>query len=89
MKDVLFALLHLIVIAAKLCGSGGVRAVMAENLLLKQQLIVLRRGRQRAPKLRRSDRLLLTANSKPTGPEVWPGSHLPFSDNPERFVVER
>ena len=49
MNDVLLALLHLTVMAAKLCGSGGVRAVMAENLLLKQQLIVLRRGRQRAP----------------------------------------
>jgi transposase InsO family protein len=31
---------------------------MAENLLLKQQLIVLRRARQRAPNLKRSDRLL-------------------------------
>jgi hypothetical protein len=29
--------------AAKRCGPGGVRSVMAENLLLKQQLIVLRR----------------------------------------------
>src|SRR5262249_32706545 len=37
MKDVLFALLHLTVMAAKLCGPGGVRTVMAENLLLKQQ----------------------------------------------------
>jgi hypothetical protein len=27
-------------VSAKLCGSGGVRAVIAENLLLKQQLIV-------------------------------------------------
>ena len=32
--------------------------VIAENLLLKQQLIVLRRGRQRAPNLTLSDRLL-------------------------------
>jgi hypothetical protein len=40
MKDVLFALLHLTVVAAKLCGPGGVRVVMAENLLLTQQLIV-------------------------------------------------
>jgi putative transposase len=31
---------------------------MAENLLLKQQLIVLRQARQRAPNLTRSDRLL-------------------------------
>ena len=34
------------------------RAVIAENLLLKQQLIVLRRSRQRAPNLRVGDRLL-------------------------------
>ena len=33
---------------ATLCGLGGVRAVIAEHLLLKQQLIVLRRPRQRA-----------------------------------------
>ena len=32
--------------------------MIAENLLLKQQLIVLRRARHRAPNLRRSDRLL-------------------------------
>src|SRR6185295_10799943 len=58
MKDVLLTLLHLAVTTATLCGPGGVRAVMAENLLLKQQLIVLRRARQRAPNLRRSDRML-------------------------------
>jgi hypothetical protein len=47
---------------AKLCGPGGVRAVIAENLLVKQQLIVVRRARQRAPNLtltiRRSARRL-------------------------------
>ena len=58
MRALLFALPHLAVMAAKLCRRGGVRAVVAENLLLKQQLIVLRRGRQRAPSLTRSDRLL-------------------------------
>jgi len=52
------AVVHLTIVTAKLCGSGGVRAVMAENLLLKQQLIVLRRARKRAPDLRASDRLL-------------------------------
>ena len=58
MQDLLLALFHLIVVAAKLCGRGGVRAVIAENLLLKQQLIVLRRSRQRAPNLTGRDRLL-------------------------------
>ena len=58
MKDFLLTLLHLAVMTAKLCGPGGVRAVIAENLVLKQQLIVLRRGRRRAPSLTLSDRLL-------------------------------
>ena len=58
MRDLLLALLHLAVVTAKLCGSSGVRAVMAENLLLKQQLLVLRRARKRAPNLTPSDRLL-------------------------------
>ena len=58
MKDLLLTLLHLAVMTAKLCGPGGVRAVIAENLVLKQQLIVLRRCRKRAPNLMLSDRLL-------------------------------
>src|SRR6266849_3155524 len=58
MKDFLLTLLHLAVLTAKLCGPGGVRAVIAENLVLKQQLIVLRRGRRRAPSLTLCDRLL-------------------------------
>src|SRR4051794_16510448 len=51
MRNVLLTLLHLAVVAARLCGPGGVRAVMAENLLLKPQLIVMRRARRRAPNL--------------------------------------
>jgi hypothetical protein len=58
MTDFLLALLHVVVMTAKVCGPGGVRAVIAENLLLKQQLIVLRRARRRAPNLTRWDRLL-------------------------------
>jgi putative transposase len=57
MKNFLLTLLHIAVTTAKLCGPGGVRAVIAENLLLKQQLIVLRRGRRRAPSLTLRDRL--------------------------------
>src|ERR1700716_561759 len=58
MKDLLLTLLHVVVGTAQLRGPGGVRAVIAESLLLKQQLIVLRRARQRAPNLTPSDRLL-------------------------------
>jgi hypothetical protein len=57
MKDLLLTLLHLAVMTAT-CGPGGVRAVIAEHLVLKQQLIVLRRARKRAPNVALSDRLL-------------------------------
>ena len=43
---------------ATLCGPGGVRAVIAEHLLLEQQLLVLHRPRQRALPLTASDRRL-------------------------------
>jgi hypothetical protein len=56
MSNLLIALLHLAVVAAKLCGAGGVRAVMAENLLLKQQLIVVRRAGRRSQTGRGEDR---------------------------------
>src|SRR5258707_576716 len=43
----------------KLLRPGGVRAVVAESLLLKQQLIVSNRSRQRAPNLSTLDRFVL------------------------------
>ena len=63
MSAVLLTLLHLAVVVAKLCRPGGVRAVIAENLLLKQQLIVLRRARRRAPNLTVSDRVVCAFGS--------------------------
>lgn len=69
MTDLLLALLHVAVLAAKLCGPGGVRAVIAENLLLKQQLIVLRRARQRAPNPTPWDRLFCGFGSLFLSPE--------------------
>jgi hypothetical protein len=55
---------------ARLCGPGGVcETVIAENLLLKQQLIVLRRARLRAPNLTLSDRLLCGFGSLFLSPE--------------------
>src|SRR5436190_17109430 len=69
MRNFLLTLLHLAVTTAKLCGPGGVRAVIAENLLLKQQLIVLRRGRRWAPTVTLSDRLLCGFGSLFLSPE--------------------
>jgi putative transposase len=37
---------------------GGARAVIAESLLLKHQLLILNRSRKKAPRLRALDRIL-------------------------------
>ena len=58
MKDIVLIAIHLVVTVAKLLGPGGMRAVVAENVLLKQQLIVLRRPRGRAPNLTVMDRFV-------------------------------
>jgi hypothetical protein len=62
MGILLLTLLHLVVVAVKL-WTRGVRAVIAENLLLTQHLIVLHRDRRRAPNLMLSDRLLCGVGS--------------------------
>jgi transposase InsO family protein len=58
MKNVLLLLIHLLTVAAKLLGPGGIKGIIAENLLLKQQLLVACRPRQRAPNLLPVERLL-------------------------------
>ena len=45
MKDLALIVIHIFATTAKLLGPGGLRAVVAENALLRQQLIVLRRAR--------------------------------------------
>lgn len=59
MRDVFFLLFELLSTLAKLARPGGSRSVIAENLLLKQQLIIHSRSRQRAPNLNTRDRALL------------------------------
>jgi hypothetical protein len=39
-------------------GPVGIRSVVAESVLVKQQLLILNRSRQRAPSLRASDRFV-------------------------------
>lgn len=51
-------LFYLITIIIKLSRRGGVKAIAAENLLLKQQLITLNRNQKRSPKLKVSDRFI-------------------------------
>ena len=58
MRDPIILLVHLIATLARLMGPGGLRSVVAESLLVKQQLLILNRSRHRAPNLRVSDRIL-------------------------------
>jgi putative transposase len=58
MRDFLIVLVHLIVTLARLARPGGLRSVVAESALLRHQLLVLNRGRKRAPKLRATDRFI-------------------------------
>ena len=51
MREVLILAIHLLVTLAKLMRPGGARAVAAESLLLKHQLLISNRSRQRAPNL--------------------------------------
>jgi putative transposase len=58
MRDLVLLFIHLIATFVRLLGPGGMRSVMAESLLAKQQLLILNRSRQRSPNLRTSDRLV-------------------------------
>jgi len=59
MKDLLRLLAHLLTTLAKLLGPGGARSIVADSLLMKQQLLIINRSRQRAPNLTAIDRVLL------------------------------
>ena len=58
MRDLAVLLIHLITTIARLAGPGGARSVVAESILVKQQLLILNRSRQRSPNLRACDRLI-------------------------------
>ena len=42
----------------RLTRPGGLRSVVAESVLVKHQLVILNRGRKRAPNLRTADRVI-------------------------------
>ena len=58
MRDLAVLFLHLLATVARLAGPGGARAVVAESVLVKQQLLILNRCRRRSPNLRPSDRVV-------------------------------
>ena len=51
-------IVHLLITVFTLLKPGGVKAIASENLMLRQQLIVVQRTRKRAPNLKTSDRFI-------------------------------
>jgi transposase InsO family protein len=59
MKDLLILFVHLLATIARLMGPGGAKTIVADSLLMKQQLLIINRTRRRAPQLTVLDRFLL------------------------------
>ena len=59
MKELPLHLLHLLTADARVLGRDGAKALVAWNLLIKQQLLILARPRQRALNLMPRDRIVL------------------------------
>ena len=58
MRDLILLLVHVVTTVMRVFQPGGVRAVIAESVLTKHQLLILNRPRRRAPNLRILDRLI-------------------------------
>ena len=58
MRNLVILFVYVMATLARLLGPGGIRSVIAESVLAKQQLLILNRSRQRSPNLRTSDRLV-------------------------------
>ena len=58
MCDIFALFLHVIVTVIRLAKPGGLRSVVAESTLVRHQLLIVNRGRKRAPNLRVSDRII-------------------------------
>src|SRR5713101_7103130 len=57
-RDLAVLFLHLLATVARLAGPGGARSVVAESVLVKQQLLILNRSRSRSPHLLFADRMV-------------------------------
>lgn len=70
MRHLATLLAHLICTALRLLSPGGARSVVAESMLLKHQLLILNRARERAPNLKPADpphRRPVRAHDSPDG----------------------
>ena len=58
MRDFFILFVHVIVTLAQLKRPAGLRSVVAESVLVRHELLVLNRGRKRAPNLHPADRII-------------------------------
>ena len=58
MRDIFTLSLHAMVIVIRLGRPAGLRSVVAESVLMRHQVLILNRGRKRAPNLRAADRII-------------------------------
>ncbi len=58
MSNLVPLFVHFLATLARLLGPRGVRSIVAESLILKHQLLIVARSRQRSPNLCTSDRIL-------------------------------
>ena len=58
MTSAVLLFVHFLVLIANALRPGGIKALIAENLILKHQLTVLSRARQKAPNLTATDQFL-------------------------------
>src|SRR3989442_6974984 len=72
MIHLLILAVHLLATIAKLVRPGGVRAIVAESLVLKHQLLISSRSRRRAPNLNSFDRFFLGLGSLFVSPSRIP-----------------
>ena len=68
MKHIFLLSAHILATIITLLRLGGVRALVAGNLVLKRQLLIISRSRQRAPNLLPLDRLYLGMSATLLGP---------------------
>jgi hypothetical protein len=58
MRDAVILFVHLIVTIVRLARPGSLRSVVAESVLVKHQLLILNRGRNRVPNLSAAERII-------------------------------
>jgi putative transposase len=71
MRLLFILFVHLLVTLARLARPGGARAIVAESLAVKHQLLIMKRARRRSPNLTPQDRVILGLCTLLVSPRRW------------------